>query len=336
MTRRPLNTRLNCAFPTSSILALGAVAVLMACGTKDDSSLTGNVLPSTDSGSSEDSSASEAESGPGETSASGESGESGDTGNPPMGVPATYRFGCIDIQQAGSADDASIQANLLQDNWANDIANHRLNIMVDFLTLDDASGDASMMIRSGIGTSNDNLCSEPNSDSATLPVTFDPAETLWGFDDEAGKCAKPAGSGASSFGTFNLQTGPEDVIYIYAEDDDGQSFNCTSNDSPDAVPIHAVDATFTMSDDESVAWGSLTGCLVEAEAEQLCSCLGTCVPPEEPDPNCDCNPDAIPLRDLLLGVTATDNCTEIMGEPAFDMTLAFVADRLPNIPVACE
>jgi hypothetical protein len=147
---------------------------------------------------------------------------------------------------------------------------------------------------------------------------------------------KAADAGAASFGTFDLQTAAADVVYIYAEDDDGTSFNCTDSATPDAVPIHAVQATFTLSEDESVAYGSLTGCLVESEAEELCSCLGACVPPAEPYPECGCNPDATPLRDLLLGVTPTDNCTEIMGESAFDMTLSFVADRLPILPVTCE
>lgn len=340
MTRRPLNTRLNCAFHTSRLLALSGLAVLMACGTPDEDNLTGNVLPDTSGSTDEATATQEATATETETeteSASAtETGETGDTANPPMGVPATYRLGCIDIQQAGSADDASIQANLLQDNWASDIEDHKLNILVDFLSLELDTGDATMMIRSGIGTSNDNLCSEPESDSAVLDVTFDPDETAWAPDSSEGRCSMPADAGATSFGTFNLSAGPEDVVYIYAEDDDGQSFNCTDSDTPDAVPIHNIQATFTMSADESVAWGSLTGCLVEAEAEELCSCLGTCFTPDVPYDQCGCNPDATPLRDLLLGVTMSDNCTEIMGEPAFDMTLAFIADRLPNLPETCE
>ena len=324
MTHRVTRSFLKRAFCAAPALGLGVVCLLPGCGTSDDSELTGNVLPTTSS---------ESE---GEGEGEGEGETEGETGIPSTGVPATYRFGCIDIQQAGTADDASIQANLLQDNWAADIANHRLNILVDFLSLDMTSGDATMQIRSGIGMSNGSLCSEPESDSAVLPVSFDPNETIWTGDTAEGRCAMPAEMGASSFGTFDLTTGPSDVVYIYAEDDNGQTFNCTDSDSPDAVPIHAVHATFTMSEDESVAYGSLTGCLVESEAEELCSCLGACVPPAEPYPNCGCNPEAIPLRDLLLGVQPTDNCTEIMGETAFDMQLAFIAERLPNIPVTCE
>lgn len=303
-----------------TVLALAFPLTLAACGTGSPGE-TGNVLPTASQTGEE-----------GESGSSSES-ESTTTGGQ-TGVPATYRFTCIDIQQAGSAGDGDIQTNLLQDQWGADIDDYKLNIMVDFLTLDTGTGDASMQIRSGIGTNNSDLCSEPNSDSTVIDVTYDASTTAFVANNEAGTCAQAAAGGESSFGTFEISTGPQDIIYIYAEDN-GTALNCTSDPTPDAVPIHAINAQFTLSEDEQVAHGELTGCLVESEAEGICSCLGTCVPPDEPFAACGCNPDATPLRELLLGVTDTENCTTIMGETAFDVKIAFTAERLPGVPTSC-
>ncbi len=305
-------------------LPLCCALVFAACGTQAANE-TGNVLPTatqTDTSDAE---------GEGEAESEGESSTTGGQ----TGVPATYRFTCIDIQQAGSAGDGDIQTNLLQQQWGADIDDYKLNILVDFQTLDEMTGEGTMQIRSGIGTSDDDQCSEPNSDSSVVDVAFDPSVTAFVADNSAERCTGPATGGETSYGTFSLSTGPQEVVYIYAEDNSGNAFNCTTDTSPDAVPIHAIDAQFTLSEDEQIAHGELTGCLVESEAEALCSCLGACVPPSEPYDQCGCNPDAPPLRELLLGVTDTENCTTIMGETAFDVKIAFTAERLPNVPEAC-
>ena len=299
-------------------LAFIAAVGLAACGGSSDDE-GGNVIPSTTA----------------DTTADTTDGETGTTGGTQTGVPATYRFTCIDIQQAGSAGDGDIQTNLLQQQWGSDINNYRLNILVDFLTLDEDAGTGTMQIRSGIGTGNGDQCSEPNSDSSVHAATFSANESKFIENTATDTCAMAAVGTEPARGSFTLNTQPADVVYIYAEDDSGNAFNCTSDTTPDSVPIHAIQAQFTLSEDEQVAYGELTGCLVESEAEALCSCLGTCVPPSEPYAQCGCNPDATPLRELLLGVTSTDNCTTLMGETAFDVKIAFTAERLPNLPEAC-
>ena len=46
-------------------------------------------------------------------------------------------------------------------------------------------------------------------------------------------------------------------------------------------------------------------------------------------------PGALPLSSLLAGIGTSDNCTNLLGEPAFDMVVGFTATRLPSIPTDC-
>ena len=89
-----------------------------------------------------------------------------------------------------------------------------------------------------------------------------------------------------------------------------------------------------MASDAGPGYGELTGCLTEAEATQLCSCLGLCA--GEADPECGgCPTGARPLAALLDGVGPSNRCTDLMGEPAFDLTLGFSTTAIPNEPTAC-
>lgn len=137
-------------------------------------------------------------------------------------------------------------------------------------------------------------------------------------------------------GTYTFELTPADTVYVYAEDDDGTVFNCTAGGgAPNAVPLHAVQAIVTVDSGEVVAAGQLTGCLLDAEAQGLCSCLGEC----SGTPHADCGgcPDgSVPLSELLEGVGPTDRCTEVMGATAYDLTVGFTTTRLSiDEPMTC-
>jgi hypothetical protein len=137
-------------------------------------------------------------------------------------------------------------------------------------------------------------------------------------------------------GTYELQTNADQIIHIYAEDDDGTTFNCTADAAKvDAVPVRAVTATFTQNEEGTRAWGLLTGCLVESEAEELCSCIDVCT--GSADAACDgCPTGSRPLRSLLGDEIQPDTaCSDTIGEPAFTIRMAFTADLLPAVPGSC-
>ena len=154
-----------------------------------------------------------------------------------------------------------------------------------------------------------------------------------------GSCSVAAtGAPSGEGGTLQLNFAPDEVVYIYAEDDNGVPFNCTSDTSPDAVPLHAIEATFTLDESGQFAYGELTGCMVETEAEAICSCLNECTPLSEDQKSeqcLACNEDAIPLRTLLGNLMPTQRCSDIMGVTAYDMKVAFAAARMSDIPGSC-
>lgn len=255
--------------------------------------------------------------------------------------PATYRFDCIDIVEMGDGnadgqpDGKSIQATLLENTWAADIDAHKLNVMLTVRSRDDAAGMAELLIGSGIGPSNDDLCTEPTTASDPQTATFDAEQAQWQPSGASGSCAEPAAGGGFG-GTYTFELSAADTIYIYAEDDDGTVFNCVpGGGAPNAVPLHAIQATVTVDAAEQIAAGQLTGCLVDAEAQDLCSCLGECTGAANPD--CGGCPDgSVPLAQLLGGVGPTDRCTDIMGETAYDLTVGFTTRRLGiDEPMVC-
>lgn len=145
-----------------------------------------------------------------------------------------------------------------------------------------------------------------------------------------------AAAGATSGGTYELVLGPTDVVYIYAQDDDGTTFNCTLDDAlPDAVPVRAVQATLTASADGETMAGTLLGCLREDEAMALCSCLVSCNPGQGSEACSGCPDGSVPLRELLSGVNPSKRCTDLVGANAFDIGLGFTASALPSVPTTC-
>jgi hypothetical protein len=256
--------------------------------------------------------------------------------------PATYRFDCIDIVEIGDGnedgqpDGESIQGTLLENTWAADIVNFKLNILLTVSARDDMAGTAELLIGSGIGPDAASLCTEPTTASEPQMAGFDAAAAQW-QPSSRGACAEPAAGTGGFGGTYTFELGAADTVYIYAQDTDGTVFNCVPGDgAPDAVPLHAIQATVTVDENDQVAAGQLSGCLVDAEAQGLCSCLGVCTGSAHAD--CDGCPDgSVPLAQLLAGVGATDNCTQIMGETAYDLTVGFTTRRLAVAePMLCE
>lgn len=306
------------------------LATLSVVGCGDDGSEEQNMLPTASAGQTDD----------GGDASSGDAADSSAGGE--LMFPTAYRFDCIDIQTLGDADGTALQATILEDTWGNDIANFKLNIVLDVLSRDDAGGAAEMAINSGIGPSAAELCKESTSASATIDVTFDPAATaleLAPDDDEL--CSQPAADASGETGgTYEMELGPQDVVYIYAQDDDGTEFNCTPDPSPNAVPIRAIQAQVTANAAGDRMAGNLTGCLTRAEAAGLCSCLGSCQG-EGPDDlqtegECaGCPVGGTTLEALLGGVNPSTRCTELMGEEAFDLQIGFSARRLPSVPATC-
>jgi hypothetical protein len=251
--------------------------------------------------------------------------------------PQAFRFECIDIQQVGASDGTAIQANILQQTWNNDIDAYKLNIVFELVSRDDAGGTAMAAIRSGIGADAASLCSEPTSETEVISVGYDAAVTMWGPSGDDEECSAAADVGATSGGTYDLALPADTIVYIYAQDTDGTTFNCTADPGlPDAVPVRAVEATLTQSADGQDVWGHLLGCLREDEAEALCSCLVMCNP-EQMNENCGgCPNGSIPLRTLLGDIEPSDRCTKLLGQSAFDIGLGFTAQALPNVPTTCE
>ena len=287
----------------------------------------------------------------GDGTASGTSGSATDTSPPETAdttagggevmLPATYRFDCIDVVRMGDGDGdgepdgEAIQALLLENTWAADIAAFKLNIMLTVRSRDDAAGMAELLIGSGIGPDASDLCTEPTTAGAPRPASFDAAAATWQPSGAEGTCAEAAAGGAFG-GTYTFEVPADDTIYIYAQDTDGTVFNCVpGGGAPNAVPLHAVRSTVTMDESGEVVAGELTGCLLASEAQDLCSCLSNCQGVGHPD--CGGCPDgSVPLAALLNGVGPTEGCTNLMGDTAYDMRVRFATQRVgDDVPMTC-
>ncbi|MCA9649282.1 MAG: hypothetical protein KC501_05200 [Myxococcales bacterium] len=315
------------------MISRGALLLPLLGGCGDDGDAPPNMLPTA--------SASGTDTGNG--AGSTDTGTPDDTGTTEGGggpsFPTTYRFDCVDIIDVGDsdgdgvADGNSIQATLLENTWASDIDNFKLNIMLTVRERDDAAGTATIAIGSGIGTGLDDQCVEPSTASMAYQASYDPDAAQWQPGGDG--CAEPA-AGAGFGGTYTFELGASDTIYIYAQDDDGTTFNCVPGGAaPNAVPLHAISATVTVDANDQISAGELSGCLLESEAQGLCSCLGECMGGS--NPGCEGCPDgSTPLSTLLGGVMPTDNCTTIMGATAFDLRVGFTTRRLPvDEPAVC-
>lgn len=253
-------------------------------------------------------------------------------------TPRTYRFSCIDIQGIGNAGPDAFQAQVLENTWVADIAATKINILLEVIEEDLAAGEGMIGIRSGVGPAPASLCTEPSTESPAYPVTVTDADVRWVPTDAAGECSVPGSGDAGR--TYVLDLSGEDLVYIYSEDDNTVTFNCTPGATPDAVPLRALQAEVSVDPTLQTISGSLVGCLGLAEGAGLCSCLGMCAATGPDDVQADgecggCPTGAVPLTTLLGDVGASDNCTNLLGEPAFDLTIGFVAQRLPTPPTTC-
>ena len=258
------------------------------------------------------------------------------TGGGGIVFPQAYRFECVDIQILGDSDGTALQAQLLESTWNNDIDNYKLNIIFEVASRDDAAGTGTVGIRSGIGTGASDLCVEASSESDIFDITYDASITAWEPTDAEEQCSAMAAGGAASGGTYELVLGATDTVFIYAQDTDGTTFNCTADEAlPDAVPIRAVEATLTSSTDGGSMAGTLLGCLGEDEAEALCSCLGMCIAGQMNENCAGCPNGSIPLRSLLGDIQPSQRCSDLLGVSAYDIGMGFTASALPNVPTTC-
>jgi hypothetical protein len=300
-------------------LVFGLLA-LPACSGDDGGG--GNVLPTSTSDGTDTAG----------TTASTAGTDSGAMGNM---FPATYRFTCIDIQQIGDSDGTVLQANLLESQWQLDMNSFKLNILADLLERNDDAGSGVMQIRSGVGSGEADVCTEANTESTLHDVVYDTEFAGYGpsSDVDALPCSEESTDAMG--GSYILSAAATDVFYIYAEDDDGTMFNCVADPAiPNAVPLRAVQATFTQNAEGTRVWGGLSGCLVESEAEALCSCLGVCGTADHEDCG-GCQTGSIPLRALLGNIEADAECTATMGAPAMTMKIGFIADLMGAVPMTC-
>lgn len=252
--------------------------------------------------------------------------------------PATFRIDCIDILQLGDAEKGTgnFQITTLQDTWNSDIAEFRLSILLDLIEVDETAGTATTQIRSGVGFGWTDQCSEMSTDSAQVSAVYEAGVSAYApmVDAETNSCSAPDAAAVAS-GTLTIDTDKSNIVYIYAEDNDGVAFNCALDGTPDAIPVKALQATVTLSEDGVTASGELLGCMTENDANQRCTCLGKCAGNDNPD--CpDCPGGSIKLGALLGGINATDACTARAGETAFDVRLRFTARRLGEVPNACN
>lgn len=269
------------------------------------------------------------------------SADAGDVTDGEFELPRSYRFDCVDIQGIGDADGTVLQAMVLENAWTNDINNYKLNIVMSVVERDEVAKTATVGIGSGVGTSPSDLCNEAGSVTDPYVISYDPDVTAWTRSGDTSSCSTPSSPSDPHGGSYGIELGAQDLVYVYAEDDDGTHFNCTPDEAvPNAVPIRALHAEVTANAAGSTLAGVLTGCLVESEAQSLCSCIGACAG-EGPDDvqtegDCaGCPKGSNPLRGLLGNIGSSERCTEIMGAPSFDLTLGFTAVALPSVPETC-
>ncbi len=305
-------------------------SLVLAIGCSDDGDGGQNMLPTvsaSESGTSAD------------TATSADTGAETDTAGE-VEFPAAYRFDCIDIQGLGDGDGDVLQAKVLETTWSADIKNFKLNIILEVVERADAT--ATVGIRSGIGSGPDDQCAEPVSATELISIAYDPATYMWApVSGTSGVCSEAATGGGPEGGTYDMELGPDDVVYIYAQDDDTTTFNCTPDaGTPDAVPVRAVRTQVSANAAGTKLAGQLTGCILETEAQTLCSCLGECSGDGPDDLQTDgvcagCPVGGVPLDQLLGNIQPSTRCSDLLGANAYDLLIGFTATKLPNVPALC-
>lgn len=225
--------------------------------------------------------------------------------------PGTYRFSLIDILRVGSQEKgqpAAIQLNILQSQWKEDIGEYKLNILLVVDSVVDSG--ASLWVGSGVGLSAPELCLETQASSPLFSADFQ--------DD-----------------VFTFTLPKADRIYIYAQDHDGTTFNCTPDPQlPDAIPLSGVSGTATFGDNPCSLKGTITGCLSVEETKTICTCLKKCSGSQHADcPGCPAG--AVPLFGLLGGIQASPECKTATGVDGFIIQVDFEADWVGPPPADC-
>ncbi len=257
----------------------------------------------------------------------------------------SFLVDCIRIENLGNVGPEGFQTQFLGRAWTADITARKLNIIFDVIGRNVGGGALTLQLHSGIGTSLSDMCNEPTSDSPIVEGSFvvdggDKVPFPTPGDEDPCIVDKPGETGLGDKGTVEL--GTDDRVFIYAEDDNGVPFNCTSDPTPDAVPLRAIHFTITLTPDGTRAAGRLTGCLSLREATSLCSCIGKCAGANGPgdvqaEGPCEgCPLGGKPLSTQLAGVKPTPKCTALLGEDAFDLDANFSATRMPSKPLTCQ
>jgi hypothetical protein len=224
-------------------------------------------------------------------------------------LPAHYRFKTISIDQLGSEGVGGFLTLFLQLQWTADIDAYKWNQVFAIAPGEEGTGQVSVQVLSGVGTDDQHLCSLQQAESEEYITTFEDGGLAFAFPR----------------------------LNIYTEDDEGTAFNCSADpDVGDMIPIQGVSGTLAIAADWESVTGEFTGCLTEAHTLSLCSCIGDCVP-GEPHPGCPgCPEGSAPLKESLGNIVTTENCTSLLGEPAFDLHATFMASKLETLTPICE
>ncbi|MSP73024.1 MAG: hypothetical protein EXR76_12840 [Myxococcales bacterium] len=268
----------------------------------------------------------------------------GDGGLPSL-YPATYRFQCLHIHKLGEvAPDGTppAQAGILNNLWQSDISRYRLNILIGIEAFDDVSNIARTFIASGVGLDDLLQCREPTTDSVRFdsPVEFGEPQFAPAPMGELTTCAID-GAGTEALGTTRVVVPAESAVYIYAQDENNTTFNCTPDEAlPQAVPLRHVRADATISSDTGRLTGELKACLTASDIANLCSCIGACaaIGPDDVQPSGSCGgcpKGAIPLGVQLAGLRSSPACEALVGGDAYELVASFNAQRLPGVPEVC-
>jgi hypothetical protein len=156
------------------------------------------------------------------------------------------------------------------------------------------------------------------------------------------ECVADAPAGTAALGRLDVTVPGESPVYIYAQNEKGVYFNCTPDEAlPNAVPLRQVRAQVSFDASAGRIAGRLTACLTQADIGSLCSCIGNCAARDLSDLTTDgpctgCPRGAAPLTAQLAGLTPSPDCTQRNGGTAYELTAAFYADRLPDVPAVCQ
>jgi len=224
-------------------------------------------------------------------------------------LPAQYRFTTVNIQQLGSEGEGGFLTLFLQLQWEADINGFKWNQVFSLGPSEAGGTEVGVQVLSAIGSDNENLCSLGDVNSDVDTTTFEDGGVAFEFDR----------------------------INIYTEDDEGNPFNCSADTTVgNMIPLQGISGTLSVSADWETVTGEFIGCLTEAHTLSLCSCIGDCVPGNA-HPGCPgCPEGSAPLKESLGNIVITDTCTNLLGEPAFDLRATFVAKRLPSLISDCE